>query len=48
LCDGGHKGAQLQRSERNALAEAAHAAHATLGGRQFLIRIDAELLASML
>ena len=28
--DGGHKRAQLQRSERNSLAEAAHAAYAAL------------------
>ena len=41
----GHIGTELQRGQRDALAEAAHAAHAALGGGQFLVGIDAELLA---
>ena len=43
--DGGHQSAQLQRRHGNALAEAAHAAHAALGCGYRLIRIDAQLLA---
>ena len=45
MASGGDIGAQLQRSERDALAEAAHAAHAALGGGERLIGIDAQLLA---
>ena len=43
--DGGHKCAQLQRRHRNALPEAAHAAHAAFGAGNRLIGILAELLA---
>ena len=43
--DGGHIGAQLQRGQRDALAEAAHAAHAALGGGKLLVGIDAQLFA---
>ena len=35
----------MQRGERNALAEAAHAAYSALGGGQFLVGISAQLFA---
>ena len=43
--DGSHEGAKLQRSHRNALAEAAHAAHSAFRLRNRLVGIGAELLA---
>ena len=43
--DGRDQRAELQRRHGDALAEGAHAAHAALLRRQFLVRIDTKLLA---
>ena len=43
--DGGNQRSQLQRSHRNTLAEGTHASDSTLGLRQNMRGIDAELLA---
>ena len=43
--EGGYKSAQLQWGEGDALTEAAHAADATFGSRDGLVRILTELFA---